>query len=190
MGTPATLAAKQATTTIPIVMESLSDVISTGVVTNLARPGGNVTGVSGFAPELSGKRLELIRQLFPRADRVAVLTNRANPATIAILRATESAAQQIRMTLHVTDVRQAAEQANRTECGKQLASREDSAKRLGTVGEASAQRPGDEPDRCTRGEQYPELLGREPSSFEESRHEWRGDAERCVHECVENGKTV
>ena len=65
--------------------------------------------VSGFAPELSGKRLELIRQLFPRADRVAVLTNRANPATIAILRATESAAQQIRMTLHVTDVRQAAE---------------------------------------------------------------------------------
>ena len=65
MGTPATLAAKQATTTIPIVMESLSDVISTGVVTNLARPGGNVTGVSGFAPELSGKRLELIRELFP-----------------------------------------------------------------------------------------------------------------------------
>jgi putative ABC transport system substrate-binding protein len=109
MGTPATLAAKQATTTIPIVMESLSDVISTGVVTNLARPGGNVTGVSGFAPELSGKRLELIRQLFPRADRVAILTNRANPATTAILRATESAAQQIRMTLHVVDVRQPAE---------------------------------------------------------------------------------
>jgi ABC-type uncharacterized transport system substrate-binding protein len=69
MGTPATLAAKQATTTIPIVMESLSDVISTGVVTNLARPGGNITGVAGFAPELSGKRLELIRELFPRADR-------------------------------------------------------------------------------------------------------------------------
>jgi len=106
MGTPATLAAKQATTTIPIVMESLSDVISTGVVTNLARPGGNITGVAGFAPELSGKRLELIRELFPRADRVAVLTNRANQATTAILRATESAAQQIRMTLHVADVGQ------------------------------------------------------------------------------------
>ncbi len=63
LGTPATLAAKRATTTIPIVMESLSDVVSTGLVPNLARPGGNVTGVSGFAPELSGKRLELIREI-------------------------------------------------------------------------------------------------------------------------------
>ena len=79
LGTPATLAAKRATTTIPIVMESLSDVVSIGLVPNLARPGGNVTGVSGFAPELSGKRLELIREIFPRADRIAVLANRANP---------------------------------------------------------------------------------------------------------------
>src|SRR5262249_2545461 len=81
------------------------------------------------------------------------------------------------------------QQAKRHECGKQLASREDSAKRLGTVGEAPTQRPGDEPDRRTRGEQYPELLGRETSSFEEGRHEWRGDAERGVHQCVENSKT-
>src|SRR5262249_33773915 len=67
LGTPATLAARHATTTIPIVMESLSDVVSTGLVPSLARPGGNLTGVSGFAPELSGKRLELIRELLPRA---------------------------------------------------------------------------------------------------------------------------
>ena len=109
LGTPATLAAKSATTTIPIVMESLSDVVAIGLVPNLAQPGGNITGVSGFAPELSGKRLELIREVFPRADRIAVLANRANPVTDPILRATESAAQQIRMKLRVFDVRERAE---------------------------------------------------------------------------------
>jgi putative tryptophan/tyrosine transport system substrate-binding protein len=109
LGTPATLAAKRATTTIPIVMESLSDVVSTGLVPNLARPGGNVTGVSGVAPELSGKRLELIREILPQADRIAVLVNRANPVTIPILRATESAAQQMRVKLQVVDVRQPAQ---------------------------------------------------------------------------------
>jgi putative tryptophan/tyrosine transport system substrate-binding protein len=106
LGTPATLAAKHATTTIPIVMESLSDVVSIGLVANLAKPGGNLTGVSGFAPELSGKRLELIREILPQADRIAVLANRANPVAVPILRATESAAQQMRMKLYVIDVRQ------------------------------------------------------------------------------------
>jgi len=109
LGTPATLAAKRATTTIPIVMESLSDVVSIGLVPNLARPGGNITGMSGFAPELSGKRLELIREILPRADRIAVLANRANPATAPVLRATESAAQQLRMKLLVLEVRQPTE---------------------------------------------------------------------------------
>jgi putative ABC transport system substrate-binding protein len=109
LGTPATLAAKRATATIPIVMESLSDVVSIGLVPNLAQPGGNVTGVSGFAPELSGKRLELIREISPRADRIAVLANRANPVTGPILRATETAGQQIGMKLRVLDVRQPAE---------------------------------------------------------------------------------
>jgi putative ABC transport system substrate-binding protein len=109
LGTPATLAAQRATTTIPIVMESLSDVVGTGLVRSLARPEGNVTGVSGFAPELSGKRLELIRELFPRADRIAVLANRANPVTVPILLATESAAQKIRLKLLVHDVRQPAD---------------------------------------------------------------------------------
>jgi putative tryptophan/tyrosine transport system substrate-binding protein len=86
LGTPATLAAKRATTTIPIVMESLSDVVSIGLVPNLARPGGNLTGVSGFAPELSGKRLQLIREILPQADLIAVLANRANPVTVPSLR--------------------------------------------------------------------------------------------------------
>jgi putative ABC transport system substrate-binding protein len=109
LGTPATLAAKRATTTIPIVMESLSDVVGTGVVLNLSRPEGNVTGVSGFAPELSGKRLELIRELLPGADRIGVLANRANPATTSILHATELAGQQLGMKLRVFDVRKPAE---------------------------------------------------------------------------------
>src|SRR5262245_37342924 len=109
LGTPATLAAKRATTRIPIVKESLSAVFSTCLVPNLARPGGNLTGVSGFASELSGKRLELIREVFPGANRIAVLANLANPATIPVLRATEAAAQQIRMKLRVLDVRQPAD---------------------------------------------------------------------------------
>jgi putative tryptophan/tyrosine transport system substrate-binding protein len=111
LGTPATLAARRATMTIPIVMESLADAVGTGLVPNLARPGGNITGVSGFAPELSGKRLELIREMLPRAARIAVLTNRANPATAPVLRATESAAEKMRMKLRVLDVRLPAELA-------------------------------------------------------------------------------
>jgi putative ABC transport system substrate-binding protein len=109
LGTPATLAARRATTTIPIVMESLSDVVAIGLVPNLARPGGNLTGVSGFAPELSSKRLELIREILPRAERIAVLANRANPATPPIIDATMSAAQRLRMKLRVFDVRQQAD---------------------------------------------------------------------------------
>jgi ABC-type uncharacterized transport system substrate-binding protein len=105
LGTPATQAAKEATTKIPIVMESLSDVVASGLVQNLARPGGNLTGVSGFAPELSGKRLELIREILPKAERIAVLANRSNPVTTSVLRATEAAAQQMRMKLDITDAR-------------------------------------------------------------------------------------
>jgi putative ABC transport system substrate-binding protein len=105
LGTPATEAAKRATTTIPIVMESLADAVATGLVPNLARPGGNVTGVSGFAPELSGKRLELIHELLPDATRIAILTNLANQSTAPVVRAAESAAQRMRMRLSTLDVR-------------------------------------------------------------------------------------
>jgi putative ABC transport system substrate-binding protein len=111
LGTPATLAAKRATTTIPIVMESLSDVVATGLVPSLVRAGGNVTGVSGFAPELSGKRLELIREILPQAERIAVLTNRSNPVTGPVVHAIELAAQQMRMKLRIIDVHQRTELA-------------------------------------------------------------------------------
>jgi putative ABC transport system substrate-binding protein len=71
-------AAKQATQTIPIVMTNVGDPVVTGIVGSLARPGGNVTGLVTFAPELSGKRLELLKEAFPRLSRVAIFRNPAN----------------------------------------------------------------------------------------------------------------
>jgi ABC-type uncharacterized transport system substrate-binding protein len=104
MASPAIQAAKRSTTTIPIVIETLGDAVGTGLVSNLARPGGNVTGVSGFAPELSGKRLELLRELLPALARVALLANRTNAATAAVMRTIEAAAQQMRVQLLIADV--------------------------------------------------------------------------------------
>jgi putative ABC transport system substrate-binding protein len=78
-------------------------------VSNLARPGGNVTGLSGFAPELSGKRLELIREIRPNAARIAMLAYLANAASAQVIRAAQSAAQQMRMHLSIVDVRQPGE---------------------------------------------------------------------------------
>jgi len=72
-GTPSALAAKQATRTIPIVFPTAADPVTSGLVTSLARPGGNVTGLSLLAPELVGKRLELLTQAVPGVSRVAVL---------------------------------------------------------------------------------------------------------------------
>ena len=72
-GTPATLAAKNATTTIPIVTAAVVDPVGTGLVESLARPGGNVTGVSSGSSDLSGKSLELLKELVPGITRVAVL---------------------------------------------------------------------------------------------------------------------
>jgi putative ABC transport system substrate-binding protein len=101
--TPAIQAAKRATAKIPIVFETLGDAVSTGTVSNLARPGGNVTGVSGFAPELNGKRLELVRELLPRATRIALLVNSANPATRVVLSRAAEAAAAMRFVLFVAD---------------------------------------------------------------------------------------
>ena len=78
--TPSTMAAKKATSTIPIVITAVGDPVSTGLVQSLARPGGNVTGLTFLQAELTTKRLELIRQTYPRAKRVGLLTNPANPS--------------------------------------------------------------------------------------------------------------
>ena len=79
-GSPATRAAKQATNTIPIVMVGAADPVGTGFVVSLARPGGNVTGLSTISAGLAAKRLELLKGAVPKLSRVAVLWNPANPS--------------------------------------------------------------------------------------------------------------
>ena len=80
-GTPGVLAAQKATKTIPIVFVGVGDPVATGLVASLARPGGNVTGLSQFSPELSGKRLELLKEAFPKVIRVAYLWTPDLPGT-------------------------------------------------------------------------------------------------------------
>ena len=98
-GTPGTLAAKQATTTMPIVMIVSGDAVATGIVASLARPGGNVTGSTFFNPELSAKRLEVVKEAHPSARRVAILLNPSNPINAPVMRATEIAAKSLRLEL-------------------------------------------------------------------------------------------
>jgi putative ABC transport system substrate-binding protein len=102
-GSPApTFAAKAATTTIPVVFGVPDDPVRLGLVTSLARPGGNLTGLNFFSAELAGKRLELMRELVPGAVRVAVLLNPANAAiTEATLRDLEPAARAMRLQIQV-----------------------------------------------------------------------------------------
>jgi putative ABC transport system substrate-binding protein len=79
VGTPAALAAKQATPTIPIVMAPVGDPVRAGLVASLARPGGNITGTALYGSDLSGKRVELIKETVPGIARLAVLSNATNP---------------------------------------------------------------------------------------------------------------
>ena len=97
--TPGVMAAKKATATIPIVLAGVSDPVGTGLVASLARPGGNVTGLSLLAPELSGKRLELLKEAFPSVSRVAVLGDPNNQANTLNLRETEVVARALKVQL-------------------------------------------------------------------------------------------
>ncbi len=81
VGGAATKAAQQATRTIPIVMSLVNDPLGSGLVPSLARPGGNVTGISLMAPELVGKQLGVLKEMVPKVSRVALLRNPANPAS-------------------------------------------------------------------------------------------------------------
>src|SRR5262249_56669328 len=94
-GTPGSLAAKGATTTIPIVMASIGDPVAVGIVTKLVRPGGNITGQSFFNPELRAKRIELLKEVMPRLTRVAVILNADNPATAPQFNALPKTAQSL-----------------------------------------------------------------------------------------------
>jgi putative ABC transport system substrate-binding protein len=98
------LGAKQATKTIPIVFVTLGDAVQAGLVASLSRPGENLTGVSGLGPELSGKRLELLKEVVPGLARVALLTDPANVASAPTLRETETAAQSLGVELQVIKV--------------------------------------------------------------------------------------
>jgi putative ABC transport system substrate-binding protein len=95
--TPAIIAAKRATGKIPVVFAASSDPISTGIVANLARPGGNATGLSLMASDLSAKRLELIHALVPGMSQIAVLWDSSNPGMALRARETRAAAEQFKI---------------------------------------------------------------------------------------------
>jgi putative ABC transport system substrate-binding protein len=99
-GVAATDAAKKASATTPIVCFACGDLLATGLVTSLARPGGNVTGQTIVAPDVSGKRLELLREVVPALTRVAILWNPDNPVSVPELKETEAAARSLGLQLH------------------------------------------------------------------------------------------
>jgi putative ABC transport system substrate-binding protein len=104
-GTPAALAVKKATTGVPLVMVAVGDPVGTGLVSSLARPDGNLTGLSSVAPDLEGKRLELLREVMPRLSHVAVLFNSLNPFHVASIRQAHASSQAMGIKLQEHDIR-------------------------------------------------------------------------------------
>jgi putative tryptophan/tyrosine transport system substrate-binding protein len=103
-GSTSTRSAKEATSTIPIVMGFDNDPVGSGFVASLARPGGNITGLSSLSPEISGKRLELLKDIVPRLSRVAVLGTSVQPGNAQMLKETELAAGAFGVQLQYLDV--------------------------------------------------------------------------------------
>ena len=106
-GTPGTRAARSATATIPIIMVTSGDPVALGLVASLARPGGNITGASNFAPELSAKRIELIKEAFPSTQRVGVLFNPDNSINDRNVPAMEQTSKGLGLVLQKIAVRSA-----------------------------------------------------------------------------------
>jgi putative ABC transport system substrate-binding protein len=104
-GTPAALAAKQATCTIPIIMAQLADPVGAGLVSSLRRPGGNITGLTTQDPDLIGKRLQLLLEVIPRDSHVGHLVDETNPGTVLIARGTQIAAHSVGVQLQYMPVR-------------------------------------------------------------------------------------
>ena len=104
-GPPVTRAVKEATATIPVVMAQDGDPVGNGFVASLARPGGNITGMSQLAPEISGKQLELLKETVPKLSRVAVLGTSTRPGNAQALKETELAAGTFGVRLQYLDVR-------------------------------------------------------------------------------------
>jgi putative ABC transport system substrate-binding protein len=105
LGTLAPLEAKRATASIPIVMANAGDPLGSGLVASLARPGGNVTGMSLMAPDLGGKRLELLKEIIPRLSLVAVLWNADNPYSALVFKETQTASQTLAIRIQSLEVR-------------------------------------------------------------------------------------
>ena len=104
-GTPAARAAKNVTTSIPIVMAAATDAVATGLIASLARPGGNVTGVTSGGAELSGKNLQLLNELVPRVARVAILWNPENPSQAPMFEQTAAVARALGLQLRSLELR-------------------------------------------------------------------------------------
>jgi putative ABC transport system substrate-binding protein len=103
-GPTVTRAAKEATVTIPIVFAQDGDPVASGFVASLARPGGNITGLSTLAPEISGKRLELLKEIVPKLSRVTVIGSSTEPGTAQVLKEMEIAAGSLKVKLQYLDV--------------------------------------------------------------------------------------
>ena len=103
-GSPVTKAAREATSTIPIIMGLDPDPVGNGFVSSLARPGGNITGLSTLSPELSGRQLEILKEVLPKLSRVAVLGSSIRPGNAQTLKETELAAEAFRVRLQYLDV--------------------------------------------------------------------------------------
>src|SRR4029453_9317945 len=104
-GTPATLAAKNATATIPVVIAGIGDPVGQGVVASLARPGGNITGLSAQVTDIYAKRVELLKNLVPGAVRLAALFNMSNPSIPQAWKEVETSARYLRINPQLLDVR-------------------------------------------------------------------------------------
>ena len=109
IGDPVVFAAKQATSTIPIVMAGSGDPVGRGFVASLARPGGNITGVSNLAVALTGKWLELVKEVAPRNSRVAILRNAGNPTHSLFWTEAQTSAPWMGLTVYSVEVRNAGE---------------------------------------------------------------------------------
>ena len=103
-GSPSTRAAKEVTSTIPIVMTNDPDPVANGFVASLALPAGNVTGLSTLAPELSGKRLGILREVIPTITRIAVLATSSSPAYAPVKNEIDLAAKTLKLQLQYQDV--------------------------------------------------------------------------------------
>ena len=104
--TPPALAAKRATSTIPIVFAVVADAVGAGLIANFARPGRNITGLTSSSAELGGKRLELLKQVVPKASRVAVLYNPADRSNVLVLKQLQESAPTLALTLQPLEVRE------------------------------------------------------------------------------------